>query len=468
MSDVVVSVTESTTAVTVSEQDVAVAITENPVTVSASSVGLQGIPGTNGTNGSDATITAGTASVLASTALPTVTNTGTSSAAIFNFGIPSGSAGTNGTNGTNGTSATITVGTTSVLASTALPTVTNTGTSSAAIFNFGIPAGSAGTNGTNGTSGISGVISVVAPITNTGTSSSAILGLDQTALNILRSQVSNFTSGTVASATLAGTATYATTSGTSVSISGSITKSQISDFTSGTVANISGTVAATQVTGTAIVVGSSALVPTGGTAGQVLSKVDSTNYNLAWSTPSSGSGAFTAYFGSTAVWAPDFTTTATAKSCLGGNTVGYTVSADSTYEFEFQLYIQGSYITGPSQTPTVHIGSTTVTLSPTVTVNYYAGSSSSTTSYAAGAATSWGHPATVGWTSPIALSTGTRYFTFIGKGQIRITGTGTTKIYPTLAMSVTSADNVWQVATGSSFKLTYLGNGTVSTVGTFA
>jgi len=149
MSDVVVSVTDSTTDVTVSEQSVAVAITEATTQVSASTVGLQGATGATGATGA------------------------------------------------------------------------------------------------------SGVISVTAPITNTGSSSSAILGLDQTALSITRSQVSDFSSGTVASATIAGTASYATTSGTSVSISGSITNSQVSDFASGTVANISGTVTQAQVSGLA-------------------------------------------------------------------------------------------------------------------------------------------------------------------------------------------------------------------------
>jgi hypothetical protein len=171
MSDVVVSVTESTTKVTVTEQDVSVAVTETPVTVTTSTAGIQGA---TGTNGSAATITAGSATVLASTAIPTVTNTGTSSSAIFNFGIPAG------------------------------------------------PAGSAG---------ISGVISVTSPITNTGTSSSAILGINQTLLSLTRSQISDFSSGTV------------------VAVSGSaITRSQISDFASGTVANISGTVTQSQVT----------------------------------------------------------------------------------------------------------------------------------------------------------------------------------------------------------------------------
>jgi hypothetical protein len=180
MSDVVVSVTESTTKVTVTEQDVAVAVTESPVTVTTASVGLQGIPGTNGTNG------------------------------------------------TNGSAATITAGSATVLASTATPTVTNTGTSSAAIFNFGIPAGSAGS------AGVSGVISVTSPITNTGSSSSAILGINQTLLALTRSQISDFSSGTV------------------VAVSGSaITRSQVSDFSSGTVA-VAGTATYATTSGTSV------------------------------------------------------------------------------------------------------------------------------------------------------------------------------------------------------------------------
>jgi hypothetical protein len=101
------------------------------------------------------------------------------------------------------------------------------------------------------------------------------LGLDQSVLSLTRSQISDFTSGTVAystasgtantsgtayfattagtaiyantagtasyansagTANTAGTASYAITSGTAVSISGSITKSQVSDFANGTVA----------------------------------------------------------------------------------------------------------------------------------------------------------------------------------------------------------------------------------------
>ena len=140
MSDVVVSVTESTTTVAVTENSVNVAVTETPVTVSTSSVGLQGATGAKGDTGA-------------------------------------------------------------------------TG-----------PAGSAG---------VSGVISVNSPITNTGSASSAVLGLDQSVLSLTRSQISDFTSGTVVYATASGTATnagsayYAVTAGTAVNVSGTVVASQV-------------------------------------------------------------------------------------------------------------------------------------------------------------------------------------------------------------------------------------------------
>ena len=60
--------------------------------------GPQGVPGTNG---AAATITAGSATPLAAGATPTVTNTGSSSAAVFNFGIPAGAVGNTGSPGVN-------------------------------------------------------------------------------------------------------------------------------------------------------------------------------------------------------------------------------------------------------------------------------------------------------------------------------------------------------------------------------
>jgi hypothetical protein len=91
-------------------------------------------------------------------------------------------------------------------------------------------------------------ITATAPLTGGTITSTGSIGLDQTALSITKSQVSDFTSGTVTSASTAqqagtavfantsGTATYSTTSGTALTISGDITRSQVSDFASGTVA----------------------------------------------------------------------------------------------------------------------------------------------------------------------------------------------------------------------------------------
>ena len=57
--------------------------------------------------------------------------------------------------GAKGDAATVTVGTTSTLPAGSSATVTNSGTSSAAVFNFGIPAGANGTDGTDGADGVS-------------------------------------------------------------------------------------------------------------------------------------------------------------------------------------------------------------------------------------------------------------------------------------------------------------------------
>ncbi|WP_216689007.1 hypothetical protein [Hymenobacter siberiensis] len=150
--------------------------------------GATGSTGATGTTGAAATVTAGTASPLAAGATPTVTNAGTSSAAQFNFGIPAGATGATGATGTTGatgptgptgpqgttgatgTAATVTAGTATALAVGASPTVTNVGTSSAAQFNFGIPAGATGATGPTGATGATGATGPTASATAGGAS----------------------------------------------------------------------------------------------------------------------------------------------------------------------------------------------------------------------------------------------------------------------------------------------------------
>ena len=125
--------------------------------------------GEQGDSGEAATIQVGTVTTGAAGTQASVTNSGTASAATLNFTIPRGADGatftpsvdTNGnlswTNngglenpntvnikGTQGEAATVEVGTTTTLAAGSEATVSNSGTSNAAVLNFGIPKGEDG------------------------------------------------------------------------------------------------------------------------------------------------------------------------------------------------------------------------------------------------------------------------------------------------------------------------------------
>jgi hypothetical protein len=100
--------------------------------------------------------------------------------------------------------------------------------------------------GVQGTPGLSGVVSVVSPITNVGSAGSAIVGINQALLSITKSQVSDFTSGTVTSASTAqqaGTALFATNASTAVfaTTSGTATFANAAEQTLYLVRNNTGT-----------------------------------------------------------------------------------------------------------------------------------------------------------------------------------------------------------------------------------
>lgn len=71
--------------------------------------GVDGSVGGTGATGSAATISVGTVTGLAAGASPTVANAGTSSAAVLNFGIPAGATGATGAAGTSVTKFSVTV-----------------------------------------------------------------------------------------------------------------------------------------------------------------------------------------------------------------------------------------------------------------------------------------------------------------------------------------------------------------------
>lgn len=109
--------------------------------------GDTGATGPTGPQGPAATITVGTTTTGNPGTNASVTNSGTSSAAVFNFTIPRGNTGATGPQGPDGDAATIAVGTVTTGAPGTSATVVNSGTSSAAVFDFTIPRGDKGESG---------------------------------------------------------------------------------------------------------------------------------------------------------------------------------------------------------------------------------------------------------------------------------------------------------------------------------
>ena len=121
--------------------------------------GIRGEKGVQGEKGDAATITVGSVSTSAAGTQASITNSGTSSAAIFDFVVPKGDKGEQGVQGEKGEqgdkgdAATIAVGTVKTGATGESASVTNSGTSSAAVFDFVIPRGEKGEQGEKGAQG---------------------------------------------------------------------------------------------------------------------------------------------------------------------------------------------------------------------------------------------------------------------------------------------------------------------------
>ena len=105
------------------------------------------IVGGQGTPGQAATVDVGTTTTGAAGSSASVTNSGTTSAAIFDFTIPQGANGQDGQDGQDGTDGVtpdVSVGTTTTGASGTDASVTNTGTAPNVVLNFTIPRGADG------------------------------------------------------------------------------------------------------------------------------------------------------------------------------------------------------------------------------------------------------------------------------------------------------------------------------------
>lgn len=156
---------------------------ERGETGATGATGATGPAGQDGQDGEAATITVGSVQTVAPEYPATVTNSGTSSAAVLDFEIPrgltgetgpAGQAGQDGQDGADGQAATIAVGTTTTGAAGTNASVTNSGTSSAAVFNFTIPRGDTGAAGQNGTDGADGFSPTATVTQNTGSATISI------------------------------------------------------------------------------------------------------------------------------------------------------------------------------------------------------------------------------------------------------------------------------------------------------
>ena len=117
----------------------------------------KGDAGATGATGSAGTVTVGTTTTGSTGGSASVSNSGTSSNAVLNFTIPTGSTGQQGTTGNVGPTgstgavgddATIQIGSITTLPANANATVANAGSDTAAVLNFGLPMGQAGPQGT--------------------------------------------------------------------------------------------------------------------------------------------------------------------------------------------------------------------------------------------------------------------------------------------------------------------------------
>jgi hypothetical protein len=413
MSDVVVSVVESETNVVVSEQDVAVDVTENVVQVSVSTAGIQGVPGANNDptyvtvrNATGATLAKGTivyisgangnnvqvTPAIATSDATSARTLGWLSAAIANNasglcmvegyleGINTQSFNAGDQLYLSGTVAGGFTATKPVapIHLVYVGVVTKKSAGDGHVFvkvqngyeleelhnvqiinptNNQVLAYDSATqlwkNAVNAPDGVTS-ITATAPLTGGTITSTGSIGLDQTALSITKSQVSDFTSGTVTSASTAqqagtavyavnsGTAVFATTSGTSTTISGTITKSQVTDFTSGTVAS-AGTA---QQSGTAVYSvnsGTAVYATTSGTAVTISGDItksqvsDFTSGTVA--SASTAQQAGTAVFANTSGTATFATTSGTATFATNSGTAVFATNAGTA------VGVSGSAIT---------------------------------------------------------------------------------------------------------------------------
>jgi len=152
----------------------------------------------------------------------------------------------------------------------------------------------------------------------------------------------------------------------------------------------------------------------------------------------------------------------TPKSMLTDR-VGYTIPADTTYEYDF--YTAVSVATGgiATITPTISLGFTTVSGSPTIDFVSNISHGNNTTGFTT--ATTLSSIRTTSKLTLTASGLANRYYIINSKGTIRLTG-GSAKVYPTLSGTV-NVDIPWVIESGTTFKLLNIGSSTATSNATF-
>jgi hypothetical protein len=134
-----------------------------------------------GPEGLAATVTVGTVTAGTAGGTPTVTNSGSSSAAVLNFSLipgntgPTGATGATGSTGPQGNTGTFAIGTTTSVTNSGTASVTNVGSSTAGTFDFVLRDGPTGPTGPQGPTATLAV-GAVSSVTNSGTASVTNVG----------------------------------------------------------------------------------------------------------------------------------------------------------------------------------------------------------------------------------------------------------------------------------------------------